>query len=37
VGRDEVNPVIRADENGLVHALNERKAVLTGDFDAVID
>jgi hypothetical protein len=37
VEQDEGNPVIRVDKDGMVHALNEGNAFLTGDFDGVID
>ena len=35
--QDEGRPVVRVDKNGIVHALNEGKAVLIGDFDGVKD
>lgn len=37
VQQDEANPVIRVDSNGMVHALREGTAVITGNFDGAID
>lgn len=37
IEQNEGNPVIRVENNGLVHALSEGNAVIVGDFDGVIE
>jgi hypothetical protein len=37
VQQDKAKAVIRVEKNGMIHALREGKAVITGDFDGVID
>jgi hypothetical protein len=37
VDQDGANPVIRVDEDGLVHALREGSATVVGQFDGEID
>jgi hypothetical protein len=37
VEQDRDNPVIRVDQDGMVHALREGKAVIVGNFDGIID